>query len=448
MTIRALIEQADGSLVVGDIPDGTVGPQGPAGPEGPQGPAGIQGPPGADGAPGAQGPAGVQGVKGDKGDTGATGATGPQGPQGPPGSGTGATSVNESAVVYYDGGTLFTGTDDQKQTQLIAWLEAQQPTGPQREVQLPTRRIRWAQQMPTDSGGRVKGTDTPAREFNTGCVIDYVGAAPTFFRLKTEPGKYGYPSGGVSRDMHWRGIQFNGGNDKDFLPPAPAGFDSNFVQWYWDFIDCSFVGWDNLVNGWGDGLHVGGLTHMQAADNSIKIGGAENDWFTAGSLLDSGNLHGDLPALEWSSSKSVIGAAMLSARNDSYQLKVTSGHGSTANGTRFDSSDGAPIQGHNIRFVGNAVDFGIVGCNIKGGLGIQAISGSTEIEVTNTGFNNNRGLARLEAGFNGVLLWGLNRYGNCPRIIYAARKEQVICTDPRVEVRSLDGATVLQAKSR
>lgn len=348
--------------------------------------------------------------------------------------------VNESAVVYYDGGSLFTGDDTQKQTQLIAWLEQQQPNAPQREVQLPTRRLRWPLQFPTESGARIIGTHTPAREFGTGCVVQYTGADPSFFKLKAEPGKYSYPSAGVSRDMHWRGVQFDGGNDKDFLPPAPAGFDSNFVQWYWDFTDCGWVGWDQLANGWGTGLAIAGLTHMQAQDNSITVGGSECDWFTAGSLLDSGNLHGDLPALSWSVSKSVIGAVMLSSRTDSYQLKVTSGHGSICHGTRFDSPDSAPVQGHQARFIGNAIDFGLIGCNFKGGLGIRCQSGATEVAVEGCGFTNNRALAQCDPAFTGVLLWGLNRYGNCPRTILVARPEQIISTDPRIIVKELNGS--------
>lgn len=355
----------------------------------------------------------------------------------------GGTSVRDPRVFFEDFGT----SDSARVGGVIAWLASRGPTTPTPEIQMPARRVQWDQQLPTESGGRFLGTITAAREFNTGCVIDYVGASPSFFKLQAEPGKYSYPGGGVSRDMHFHGIQFNGGNDKDFLPPAPStAFDGSYVQWYWDFTNCGFVGWDNFVSGWGTGLTMNGITHFQAADESIRLGGSECDWFTAGSLLDSGNLAGDKPALDWSASKSTIGAAMLSARGDSYQLRVTYGHNTTCIGTKFDSPDSAPIKGHNVRFTGGT-DFGFSGCSFKGGRGILATAGSAEIEVENCGFNGSRELARLEAGFNGVLLWGLNRYGDAPRTIFAARASQVVCLDPRVTVRSLDGATVLKPAS-
>jgi hypothetical protein len=366
----------------------------------------------------------------------------PPTPETPP---AGSISVNESAKVYVDGGTLFTGTDAEKTAQIIAWLATQQPGAPQREIQMPVRRFDWHLQLPTESGGRMVGTVTPAREFGTGAIINYVGpAGSSFFKLQAEPGKYGYPSGGVSRDMHFHGIQFSGGNDKDFLPPAPStAFDSRYVQWYWDFFHCGFVGWDNFSSGWGDGLTLGGITHFQAQDNSTSLGGSENDWFDQGSLLDSGNLSGDKPFLDWSCSKSTIGAAMISARGDCYQLRVTYGSGCVAQGTKFDSPDSAPTKGHQVRFDGGT-DFGFDGCNFKGGLGILGRKGSCEIAVTNCGFGGNRALARLESTFQGVLVWGINRYGSTPRVIEVARLSQIVCLDPRITIKEIDTGRVLR----
>lgn len=433
MTLRAFNENDE--LV--PLPDTTLIP-GPTGPEGPQGPAGIQGPAGADGQDGATGPAGPPGPKGD---TGATGATGPMGPTGPAGTGTGGTTKTAFNSL---------GTDDTARfTELVRRMRA----GWRGEVEFEVRNHTLPIQLPTRSGIRCVGTATPAGEFGTGTTITYTGPAGTSMFLLEKNTGYNYPSNGVSRDGHFIGFQFNAPNDRDFLPPAPStAFNADYVQWYWHFIDCGWVGWRKITNGWGTGLDVGGFTHLQGcAQTPWTIGGSENKWFLGGGFVDSGNatwMAADQPFIDYSASKSVIGSVMLSARLKSYQLRVTYGHNSRCIGTEFDAPDSQPTSGFQVRFVGNATNFGFSDCSFKGGQGIQAQSGATEITVNGCGFANNRGLARLEANFTGVLVWGANSYGNCPRVIYAARKEQVICLDPRVEVRTLDGATVLQAKTR
>lgn len=338
-------------------------------------------------------------------------------------------------------------TDSERSAKVVEIMNNIGPTSPFPELQWPIRVFRLDRPLPTDAGSRSIGTVTPASEFNTGAVIQYVGPGPSMFTLKLEAGKYNYPGGGASRDSHWHGIQFNGGNDKDLLPAPPStAFDSRYVQWYYTFENCGFVGWDGIANGWGTGLNVIGKTHLQASDAPTWLGGSECDWFGPGSLADSGNLHGDLPCIDWSVSKSTIGQAMLSARNDSYQLKVSGGHNSAAKGTKFDSPDAQPIQGHNVRFKGSAVNFAVEICSFKGGRGIRCESGSTEVIVAGNGFHGTHGesVAQCDPGFNGLLIWDINSYGNAKRVIVADRLEQVLCLDPRVTVRRPDG-TVLKA---
>jgi hypothetical protein len=360
--------------------------------------------------------------------------------------GTGTTTVVGSNKTPFNS----LGADD---TQRFATLAAKMKAGWTGEVEFEFRNHNCPVQIPT-APGRWTGCSTRAFEYSKAPTITYTGPSGTSMFVLYKNSGYSYPTNGVSRDFNARGIQFNAGNDKDFMPPAPGGFDGNYVQWYYSFPDCSWVGWRNIFKGWGDGLDLPGFNNFQAmsAATPLILGGSEQKWFLTGGFMDSNNptwMAADLPFIECSMSKSVIGSAMISARRKSYQLKVTYGHGTRCIGTEFDSPDSDPTTGYQVRFVGSATNFNFGLCSFKGGQGIQAQSGATEIGVGSCSFANNRGLARLESGFTGVLKWGVdNTYGNCPRVIYAARKEQVICLDPTVEVRSLDGATVLQAKSR
>lgn len=434
MDVLAL--QSDGSFAATPLPEpvpGPAGPQGPAGVDGANGAPGVDGLPGPKGDAGATGLTGPQGPQGVKGDTG---ATGPAGPQGPAGSGASAKTLFNSL-----------GADD---TARFTELVRRYSTGWKGEVEFEARNHNCPIQIPTYAAMRWVGTATPAREYGTGTVITYTGAAGTsLFSLYTGNTSYGYPSGGITRDCGFVGIQFNAGNDRDFLPPAPSTtFNANYTQWYWNFHNCGWNGWKRIAYGWGDGFSISGAVHWQAGAQTLyTMGGAENHLFGDGSLVDSANatwMTLDQPFVEWSNSKSIIGACMISARRQSYQLKVTYGHNSRCIGTMFDAPDSDPTAGFQVRFIGSATNFGFQSCSFKGGSGIQAQNGATEIVVDGCHFANNRGLARLESAFTGVLLWGLNTYGNCPRVIEVARLNQVVCTDPRVTIKDLAG-NVLRA---
>lgn len=78
-------ETPDGSTVVLQGPQGSVGPMGPQGIQGepgPVGPEGLMGPEGLPGLTGPQGEMGLQGPQGEMGPMGPMGLTGPQGEQG------------------------------------------------------------------------------------------------------------------------------------------------------------------------------------------------------------------------------------------------------------------------------------------------------------------------------------------------------------------------------
>jgi hypothetical protein len=390
-----------------------TGSQGPAGPPGPQGPAG---PPG------------------------------PEGPPGPAGSGSGGTITQGTG-----NGTPFDslGSSDNERFTNLANKMKQGWTG---EVEFAFRNHYCNVQIPT-APGRWRGAQGRAFEYGKAPTITYTGPAGSSMFVLYKNSGYSYPANGVSRDFVASGIQFSAGSDKDFLPRAPGGFDSNYVQWYWDFNNCAFVGWRNVFKGWGTGLDMSGFNNFQAMSGAtpLTLGGSECKWFLGGGFMDSGNttwMASDLPFIEFSCSKSVIGSAMISARRKSYQLKVTYGHNSRCIGTEFDAPDGYPTESYQVRFNGSANNFAFTACSFKGGQGIQGISGNTEISVDSCMFGGNRGLARLENNFGGVLLWGNNNtFGGAPREIFVARESQIICDDPRVTIKNLSG-TVIKAATR
>lgn len=335
------------------------------------------------------------------------------------------------------------GADDtQRFTNLVAKMKA----GWRGEVEFEFRNHNCPVQIPT-APGRWVGASNRAFEYGQAPQITYTGPAGTSMFVLYKNTGYNYPGNGVGRDFHARGIQFSAGNDRDFLPPKLDGaFDTNYVQWYFSFPDCSWVGWRYVAKGWGDGLDLPGFNNFQACVTTpLTLGGSEQKWFLAGGFMDSNNptwMAADLPFIDCQLTKSVIGSAMISARGKSYQLKVSYGHNTRCIGTEFDSPDGSPTASYQVRFIAagaGATNFGFEACSFKGGQGLWAKDGTTEIVTQGCHFHNNRGLARLEDAFKGVLLWGLNTYGNCPKDIYAARPDQVICLDPRVRVLSLDG---------
>lgn len=293
--------------------------------------------------------------------------------------------------------------------------------------------------------GRWIGGNARAFEYGHAPQITYTGPSGTSMFVLYQNSGYGYPANGVSRDFTAVGFQFNAGSDKDFLPSAPGGFDSNYVQWYWSFPGCSWVGWRKIINGWGTGLDIGPeFFNVQAVSTTpFTLGGSECKIGLGGGFMDSANptwMAADKPFFEWSLSKSVLGSVMVSARLKSYQMKITYGHNSRAIGTEFDAPDGQPTESYQIRYIGTATNFNHIGDSFKGGQGILCATGATEVGVDSCAWHGNRGLVRCEAAFTGIVKWGLtNTYGNCPKVIYVARGNQILNGDPLVKVVSLDG---------
>lgn len=313
------------------------------------------------------------------------------------------------------------------------------------EVMFECRRYLCAEQWPLVAGGRCVGTETVAREFFTGTTIEYVGpSGSSLFSLFTNSG-YNYPANGVTRDMHFQGIQFHANTDKDLLPPATS-WDPKKVLWYCDFHQCTFTGFREVMRYYGTGLNITGCTHFQMyARTPLTLGGSEMIVLTDMSLADTGNAaHNDVdqPFFNCSMSKSVIGVALISARRKAYGLLVSGGHNTKCIGTGFDGPSGDEMTGPAVRFSGSAVDFGLEGCSFKGikAHAIGCLTGSTQVDVQGCSFKEVASLARCESGFNGVLLWGLNKYENTAmREIRVARGSQIINLDPRVVVKNLDG---------
>jgi hypothetical protein len=344
----------------------------------------------------------------------------------------------------------FGANDNERMTKLLAWEDSLGGGSvPYPQVWFDQRVHRISVRIPIRTSRRWIGVIGPVREFSTGTVIQYVGASGTSL-FYIDPAKntgYGYPAGGVPRDSHYIGIQWNGGLDVDFLP-LPTGYDAKWVLWYCEFENCGWQGWRNNLDYYGTGLNITGTFHLQAyATTPIKFRGSENELGGGMSLADTLNatfISNMNPIVDFSSSKSVLGTCLLSARRKAYSLKVSGGHNSHAIGAGFDGPAGNFMENGAVRFDGSAIDFGLQSCSFKGisSAAIMCVTGPTQVDVQGCSFKETAELARCESAFNGVLLWGLNKYEDVSRaVIRVARGKQVINLDPRVTVMSLDGLT-------
>lgn len=408
---------------------------------------------GEKGDPGEDGKDGLDGQPGKDGLDGAPGPPGPEGPPGPPGKDGapgGSLSVNESARVYLDGGSLFTGDDAQKTDQLIAWLTKMGP-GPKPEIQVAARGFTLSKSLPKYAGFSLVGRiGAPAREFPSSFILKYTGSGPMF--VGTPNTGYSYPSGGVVRDLSLHGLALSAGLDK-MLFEESTSYTPAKNTWYCSMTNCGFIGWKSVYSTGATGLLIGGTTHLQAfARTPLDITGSENMVLGPNSMLDSSNtdwMKADLPIVRMHGEKSSLQDGIISARKQSYQVLVDGGNQQEINGVEFDSPDGTDsadgvpwrTASYQLRVKGGN---GLVvrGACLKGGLGIQCAGGTGDVAVDVSRFRSGqRGLARCEATFGGVLKWGLcNTYDpDVPRIIYAARKDQVICLDPSVQVLDLNG---------
>ena len=281
-----------------------------------------------------------------------------------------------SGQVLFDN---FAGTTtDDKVKSLNAWLHTQQNNnGP-----MPAVRFACASYSigptPIDfvSGMvLVGGRDAVAHEYSRGTVLKWTGAAGTslFVFPATQPNQ-GYPTDGSPRDVSLRFIQFEGGGSTHCFPKNdPDGAYAGKVIWMSNFHGCAWKNFATVWWGWGDGVTIDGVTHIQGVtDTAFYLAGSENNLFGNGSysFMDTTSTTfvqsaSAKPFIRSQMTKSLIGQVMVTARKWALQLVVEGGQDLIVRGFAFDAQDSDPVYGSCLRITGGD---GIVldGVNFKG----------------------------------------------------------------------------------
>lgn len=397
-----------------------VGPAGPAGPQGQPGPVG---------------PAGPQGV------TGLIGLTGPTGPTGPAGGGAGV--VSEPSAVYFD-------TDQRLGSfaKLNAWQDSFASGSQRQEVHMGTRAYSLDAPIDMHTGTRIVGTQTPAREFGTGCVI--TGSGASVFRQVAN--SQGYPSDGSTRDFSVSGVQFNCPSGTPVLPKVVPGTSfAGKVEWYFDFHNCGFVCGDTIAEGYWDGVAFTGLTHIQASlVTPLYGGGSENSFGGEGiSFVDSSQgawLSGNQPFFDMFSTKWVIKNTMISARQSSYQVLVSGGGDGFLTGNFFDVPTSAPTTTAAVHVLAGS-SLSVTDDSFYLNHGLHCLTGSSQVTVQGCNFVQCPEVLTIDAGFTGRVKLGLNNYDNTAPIVKVANLNQIICIDPQVVIQDLSGNVLRPASA-
>lgn len=336
--------------------------------------------------------------------------------------GGGGTSSPVGAV-YFD--TFFAGsTDSEKFASMNEWHRTQdinlQPTP---AVLFGSKKYTTSTPIVLYSGMCLIGAvSAPSREFKRSTSITYSpagGATGTsLFNWPAsgtvQPGNQNYPNAYAPRDVTVIGIQFNGNSTshclpfRDFMVTANLNVDSAKVLWYSMFRDCGFVNWKTVFWGFGTGLIISGTTHVQAySDTAFWIGGSENTIFTdEQSFMDSSvstfcgdyqmvttngvvsvsNPNGgtamglNRAAFRSFMSKSKVGRVMITARRNSYCLRVDGGDDMLFLGTQCDAQDSDPMFGPALKINKNGStpeDIHFLGCGFKGCMAAPTYNGNT-----------------------------------------------------------------------
>ncbi len=301
----------------------------------------------------------------------------------------------------------------------------------------------------------VGGRRTASREYGTGTVLSYRGAANTS-QLAFVTNSQGYPSDGSPRDISFDAIQFVGGSTTNHVPkndPSGSGY-AGKTLWYVNWHDCGFVGFNTIYWGWGDGVTMNGITHVQAVgDTAFYVSGAENHFFDGYSFIDNSSgawASSGKPFFRTRMEKSSIGRIMFSARGNSYQLSIEGGRNLVIDGAAFDAPTSAPTLGKQISISGGS-GIRITNASFKGGMaspgsasggtsGNRAlihITGGTQIVIDGNNFLPSTPLAWVgpNVAANQVK-WGLNGYPTIASpVIQQSRSGQIVNIDPTVAVQ-------------
>jgi hypothetical protein len=301
----------------------------------------------------------------------------------------------------------------------------------------------------------IGGRRVAAREFSTGTVLNYQGAAGTSQFAFVANTSQGYPSDGSPRDLTFQSIQFTGGPSVHHMPKYDPGGGAykGHTLWYVNWRDCGWVGFATIWWGWGDGVTISGITHVQAVgDTPFFMGGSENHLFENYSFIDTGTpgwTSSGKPFLRSRMEKSSIGRMMFSARSNSYQISVEWGSNLVIDGAAFDAPDSAPTSGKQISISGgNGIH--ITNCSFKGAMANPAaatggtaqnralihVTGGSQIVIDGNNFLPKAPL--LWTGPNvgaRQVKWGLNGYPNntAPQL-QQSKADQIVNIDPTVPV--------------
>jgi hypothetical protein len=392
------------------------------------------------GPAGPQGPAGAEGATGPAGPTGATGPTGADGAPGP---------SSPGEVSFDSFGSSFAARQDYF---IDTFIPAIDVDGGGKTVVFGEGSYNFTRNIPYKTGLKMRGNNFG--EYSTGTTINYSGVGSALFVPYANTG-YSYPSVPNPRNIAISHIQFTASVSKDFFP-MPS--DASRVLWISSFYECTWIGWRKVFSGFQDGLKILGETHLQSyAVTPIEVSGSDNFILGTGSYLDSGNTTwraGGQPIVNWNCQSSELGAAFMSARDNSYHLRVSGGD-CRARGTCFDAPNTEPTLGPAIKTYGNA-NLLVDACNFRRNNGVQAVSGTGDIIINSATLDDTgtagtgvagSSIARAEAAFTGKLIIGpgLVLSPSVQRRVQVNSLSQVICHDPRIAIYALDNTTLLRA---
>ncbi len=354
-------------------------------------------------------------------------------------------------VVMFD---AFVGsTTDAKIVSMNAWAKSAGASGSRPAILFEAKTYNHTVPIELWSGMTLLGgRRSAAREFGTGTVLSYQGAAGTS-QLAFVTNAQGYPSDGSPRDITFDSIEFTGGASVHHVSKSDpgSGLYHGRTLWYVNWHNCGFVGFATIWWGWGDGVTISGLTHVQAvSDTAFYIAGSENHLFEGYSFIDNGTstwTSSGKPFLRSRMEKSSIGRMMFSARGNSYQVSVEGGHNLVIDGAAFDAPDSAPTLGKQVAISGGD-NIRLTNCSFKGGMATPSaasggnsgnralihVTGGTQIVVDGNNFLPSKPL--LWVGPNVAarqIKWGLNGYStNGSPQVQASRSDQIVAIDPTV----------------
>lgn len=371
-----------------------------------------------------------------------------------------AATVAEPGYVYFD--EYFAGTtDDARIAAMNAWHKANGSTNPRPAVLFDARTYSFSTPIEMWSGmALLGGRRVAAREFSTGTVLHYSGAAGTSM-MAFVANSQGYPGDGSPRDMSFHDIQFEGAAGTHYLPkhdPSTETYTGKTL-WYTTWHGCGWKAFATIWWGWGDGCCITGPTHTQLlTDTAFHVGGSEcsffgNDGF---SFADTPNdIH--VPYFRSRMSKSTIGRVLVTGRKTNTQLSVEAGSALDVHQFYVDAQDSDPVYGAPVHISGGE-GINLSNLSFKGGMHQPAgavggaaanrgwihVTGGRQILVQNCTFslggtNATAATPLLYAGpavAAGQVRWGLNSYakfgGAVAHVLQSVANQIYVVADPGV----------------